>query len=465
MRRGARLGRRSVSIALLMVVSLGCFEERNRPTIPIFGSLAVNSDPQGAEIFLDDRSLGALTPVTLEMVPAGEHLLTLVLGEGTPEVFTFSDSIVVPEEALDSVEAALQGGCLEDCPFVLARGRLECRLTGAGDTCASVFFDQPALEWPGGSGADYGGGGRLLVAGIIGEDGGQLAGDTLAIPVFERGAWIGRRPVTREVTPRRQELDVEYWARSSFAGQYLQGLSVLERLISVDSVGVEDVLLLQFEVVNISDDPLYRALFPWIPEGGYTIRDMYLGYGLDADVGQSDDDLGTVDPELNLAFLYDADFRDSQLPAEFRDRPALVGVATIIPPEGAPGRTLTYWRLSDDWDEGGAAYGFAWRLLSGQLGPDDPLDDHPAAEIGHHPSMAADYRTIEAWGPLSLAPGESTLLTVALLVAEPVAGTFTPGTHLDPGDPTDPGRQILQVAGDLRALAAQLNEFWTRYRR
>ena len=464
MNRTARVARRSLSTTLLMVVLLGCFEERDRPTIPIFGSLAVNSDPQGAEIFVDRRSLGAVTPVTLDMVPAGEHLLTLVLGDGTPEVFTFSDSIVVPEEALDSVEAALQGGCLEDCPFVLARGRMECRITGAGDTCAGVFFDQPALEWPAGSGADYGGGGRLLVAGIIGDDGGQLAGDTLAIPVFKKRAWIGRRPVAREVTARRQELDVEYWARSSFAGEYLQGLSVLERGISVDSAGVEDVVLLQFEVVNNSDDPLYRALFPWIPEGGYTIRDMYLGYGLDADVGRSDDDLGTVDPELNLSFLYDADFSDSELPPEFRDRPAVVGIATILPPEGATRRTLTFWRLNDDWDEG-AAYGFAWRLLSGQLAADDPIDDHPAAEIGHYPSAAADYRTIESWGPLSLAPGESTLLTVGLLLAEPVAGTFTPGTRVDPGDPTDPGRQILQVAGDLRALAAQLNEFWTRYRR
>ena len=55
-------------------------------------------------------------------------------------------------------------------------------------------------------------------------------------------------------------------------------------------------------------------------------------------------------------------------------------------------------------------------------------------------------------------------LTVALVLAEPVPGTFTPGTGILPGDPTDPNRTILNVAADLRALAADLPVLWARYR-
>lgn len=465
MRRANDAWRATAVLLLVAGASAGCFEERDRPTIPIFGSLKVESDPGGAEIFIDGQSLGVVTPVTVDMVPAGEHLLELILGGGTEEVFSFSDSIVVPEEALDSVSGALQGGCLVNCPFLLARGRVDCRFTNGGDTCASVFFeDDPALEWPAGSGADYGAGGRLLIAGIVDSDGGSLAGDTLAMPVYTGGAWIGRRPISRDPSTRRQEFGIDYWARSSFAGQFLQGLSVHQTVIAVDSSRVEDVILIGFEITNNSADELYRRLFPWIPEGGFTLRDVYLGFGLDADIGATDDDLGTFDPSLDLAFLYDADFQDSQLPVDFRDRPALVGVATIQPPTGAAGRTLTFWSLGNDWDDGAGEYPFAWRLLSGQLAPGDPLTDHPSGQIGHQPVDPGDYRMIDAYGPLTLAPGQSTELVVAILLAEPVAGTFTPGTLLAPGNPTNTSRPILDVAADLRALAGQLSEFWIRYR-
>lgn len=453
-----------VLVAILPILA-GCFEERERPTVPVFGDLAVSSDPEGAEIFVDGRSVGLVTPATVEAVEAGERRLDLVLGDGTAEEYSFSDSIVVPEEDLLSVQAPLQGGCLVDCPFLISRGRVDCRFTGAGDTCASVFFrgvGLPGLEWPAGSGADYGAGGRLLTVGIVGDDGGSLAGDTLGIPLFELGAWIGRRPLGRVSSGRRQEVNVEYWARSSFAGQYLQGLLVRERLVSVDSAGVENAVLLSFELVNNSGDELYRKLFPWIPEGGFTIRDLYMGFGLDADAGGSDDDLGTFDPALNLGFIYDADFRDPALPSGFRDRPALVGVATIEAPASVAGRTLTFWNRDTDWDAA-RDFGFAWRLLSGNLDPGDPLPDHPADAIGHHPGEPADYRFIDAYGPLTLAPGESTRLTVGLILAEPAVGTFTPGTRIDPGDPAATDRPILDVAAQLRSLAGQLPELWTRY--
>jgi hypothetical protein len=70
----------------------------------------------------------------------------------------------------------------------------------------------------------------------------------------------------------------------------------------------------------------------------------------------------------------------------------------------------------------------------------------------------------QAYGPLTLKPGEAVNLTIAIILAEPVAGTFTPGELVRPGDPTDTSRRILQIAGSLRDRAARAPELWGRYR-
>ncbi len=103
-------------------------------------------------------------------------------------------------------------------------------------------------------------------------------------------------------------------------------------------------------------------------------------------------------------------------------------------------------------------------MLAGQLAPGDPIDDHRSPDIGHAPDQPNDYRLTEGHGPLRLAPGESLTLTVALVLAEPAPGTFTPGNRVPPGDPEDAGRAILDVAADLQSLAAELPDLWNRFR-
>ncbi len=449
-------------VAALAAQLGGCLGGRERPTVPVFSDLVVLSDPAGAAIIIDGQPTNATTPATLREVPVGEHEVELELIVGQSEFFGWDGTVVVREGETDSVSAALEGGCRTDCPFLIDRGRIGCRSTGNGDTCASVFSgSRPGLEWPLGSDLDYGAGGRLLVAGIVGEDGGSQRGDTLSTQVFN-AAWTGRRPVATSSSGSRQRQDLAYWSTASFPAQGIQGLSVRQTLVAVDSAGVRDVLFVRFEIQNVSADPLYRGIYAWLPAGGITYDSLYLGFGLDADVGVSVDDLGTFDPSLNLSFLYDADFQDSEL-GSFSQRPALVGSATVEAPAAAAGRTLTLWRREDDWDDG-IRHGFAWRLLAGRLSPGDGLSDHPSPEIGFVSNTPADYRIIESHGPLRLAPGETTALTVALLLAEPVAGSFTPGVSVEAGDPTVGGRQILDIAADLRQLAASLPELWGRYR-
>lgn len=450
-----------LGVALLAALLAGC-DERKRPTIPTFGELVVLSDPSGAEVLLDDRPLGVTTPAMLTDVPTGPHRLELVLTAALAQTFTWSGVISVLDNVSDTIDAALEGGCVIDCAFVTDRGRVRCRSTSNGDTCASAFYStEPGLQWPPTNGGDYGAGGRLLVAAVLGDDAGDLAGDTVATQVYDQ-SWTGRSPAVLASGVVRRIIDLEYWSTGRGPGAAPYGLSVSQTIVAVDSATVRDVVFIRYVLTNNSADERYQALYPWIPEGGYTFRDLYVGFGFDTDVGAAPDDLGTFDPDLDLAFMYDADFQDAELGA-FSERPALVGLVAVEPPGGATERRFTLWPSSRDWDES-EDFGFAWRLLAGRLRAGDPLSDHPAPEIGHVSDQPADYRLTETHGPITLAPGASVVTVFAVAFAEPLAGTFVAGTLVPAGDPTDPTRPILDIAGALRELAGQVPELWSRYR-
>jgi hypothetical protein len=452
--------RRALGIAALALLS-GCFEARERPTIPIFGDIVVLSDPSGAEVAMDGVATGAKTPASLQGVTAGPHAFELALLISPKESFWWTGQATVSEHVLDTLDAALEGGCGLDCDFAVDRGRVMCRMTSYGDTCAGVFFSSPALIFPDVLGGSYAGGGRLLVAGVLGDDAGALAGDTVSTLVY-RDAWIGRQHVTVSEDDRAQLMELGYWATAQVEGESLLGLSVEQSVVAADSGGAEDILFLNFRVANVSGDERYRQIYPQIPEGGFTLQSLYLGFALDADVGAAADDLGTFDPQPGLSFMYDADFSDPEL-GLYANSPALVGTVTVERPAGAGERTLTLWRREDDWDDG-KQHGFAWRLLAGRLGAGDPIPDHPHPDIGYQPDAPHDYRFIDAHGPLTLAPGDTVSLTVALLLAEPVPGSYTSGQLVAPGDPLATDRPILAIAARLRDLAARAPELWERYR-
>jgi hypothetical protein len=104
--------------------------------------------------------------------------------------------------------------------------------------------------------------------------------------------------------------------------------------------------------------------------------------------------------------------------------------------------------VQGDWKAGQITETLGYSLMSGRLAyAPDHIDD----TIGHLPnSSPADYRISVSAGPITLAPGDSTFLTVAIALAEPVAGTFTSGTLVPSGDPKVPDRTIMKVAATLR---------------
>jgi len=135
-----------------------------------------------------------------------------------------------------------------------------------------------------------------------------------------------------------------------------------------------------------------------------------------------------------------------------------VGVRVLEAPPGMS-PILSAWPRSADWLPGTVGESTGWGWLAGQQ--DEKYPRHPDDRIGYAPTGPDDYRILTSAGPLRLAPGESATLTVAVVIAEPEPGTFTPGQTIGPGDPLDPNRQILRVAEGLRQRAIAAEELLT----
>ncbi|HEY8509709.1 MAG TPA: hypothetical protein VIL32_15200, partial [Steroidobacteraceae bacterium] len=107
-----------------------------------------------------------------------------------------------------------------------------------------------------------------------------------------------------------------------------------------------------------------------------------------------------------------------------------------------------------DWAAGTLSERGGYSMLSGlrALQP-----DHPGQFIGHVPSAAGDYRMLVGAGPVTLEPGDSTAIMVAVIIAPPVEGEFTSGEAVPPGTPDATDRQILRIAGTLLERARNLS--------
>ncbi|HEX9109470.1 MAG TPA: hypothetical protein VF832_19650, partial [Longimicrobiales bacterium] len=225
-----------------------------------------------------------------------------------------------------------------------------------------------------------------------------------------------------------------------------RGLQIEQRIVGVDAV--QGVLAVRVVFRNISATALYRAIDPVVAAQGITYDKAYVGWGLDADIGAlggTIDDLYTFDPTLQMAVLYDAPMQEPG----FSGPPALVGLRMLQPPAGAATVALTAWQAGADV-VGTDAAGVGWSAYT--------VAGKPGAVVWTPPpSQPGDWRIGVAAGPLRLAPGDSAAFTVAVVIAPPVPGTYSAGTVMWPGDPTDAARPFNAMAAGLyqRARSAQ----------
>lgn len=462
-------GAPAIAVGILVAA---CELGRDRPTMPVLGDLSVTSDPSGAEIFVDNRSTGSTTPATVPAA-AGQRAVRLALAATGPWLFEWTGSVVVPETMQVNLDAALQGGCLWDCPFRIDANRVGCAVTSAADLCSA--WGSPSFPgrnaWPTGSGNEYVYSLRPMVGTVVGTDGGGFAGDTVSSFLYQT-TWLGRSAVSVQSSSSVSTADYLYWSNpsGSFTNRiWLLGIAVDQTVVQPSDATfpeLQDVVYVRFELTNVTGDPRYRHYHPEIPEGGWTYTQLYAGIALDADIGASDDDSGTYLPD-SVAFLYDLNFQDAQLAGGYDTKPPLVGIVRVESPQLATRFPFSLWPSGTaDWDAdyttlSDDAQGLGYRILTAQLGAGDPLTDCTGAgdEIGFCSDAGDDYRLAMTAGPLELPPGQSAVLVFALVFADPAPG-FTSGSPLPPGLPTQTGRDIEAVADSLKTLAGRARAMW-----
>jgi hypothetical protein len=189
-----------------------------------------------------------------------------------------------------------------------------------------------------------------------------------------------------------------------------------------------------------------------LPDGGYTIEQMYAAFGADMDVGSAGDNYSTVELPFALGNTYQKDFGQPNTwtfdPGIFA--PPLfagvgfVGVKYLKSPTG-PGAIQLFGNTIN-----GGSFGDArnttqlFRYLSGNISTQagdapcntgNPVQTH-VCYVNN--TAADDMRFFQSSTPLTLAPGQFGSIAVAYIFAAPaIVGSFSPGgsTDLPPGDP------------------------------
>lgn len=442
--------------ALLVVMSLGACREPDRPLGPgdTF-SLAVDSDPQGAAILVDDRSTGLSTPDTVPGIELTTHRVSVRKDSAG---ITYGFSVTISPAAADSL-ASLRVPLLVRCGLSSTSG------FSCGDNLARFhaphgirFAAHPAgpllyrdgrsagLTWPATSSDRYASVATPAFAALV-------DGQPVALGIYSHDYLAGRPAPLARSEAGVFTLEQSAWILPARTGiRTARGIEMRTQIVAVPEL--PDALGVRLVFANITDRETYRVADPGAPAGGITYENAFVGLMLDADVGGSGDDLVSYAPELNLAFAYDADLREAAFAAAARDRPGMIGLRVLEAPPGA-GVVLNAWPSAQDWFSGYVSDGVTESSGHGWMAGTLPSDasNHPLAQIGNVSATPQDYRLSAAVGPLRLAPGDSAAVVLALAIAAPAAGSYAPGTVLPPGDPADPERPLARVAAPLLALA------------
>lgn len=271
--------------------------------------------------------------------------------------------------------------------------------------------------------------------------------------IYDIPYYVGR-PVPRLTSsPGSFRFDVAGWILPPGPAQPFwtgRGISI-EQTVTADDAA-PGIIVVRVVFRNITDDPLYiEADAPIAQFPGITFKDAYVAFALDPDIGASTDDLISYAPELDMVFAYDSDFQEVMY-GSMAEQPGLVGLRMLDAPQGST-TILTGWPRGAEWTAATAQERFGWDILSGTHASAF-LPNHDDPRIGFVPNSTEDMRIAVTAGPLNLVAGDSAVLRVAIVIAEPTPGTYTSGTGVAPGDPLDDQRQIRQIAADLIQRAA-----------
>jgi hypothetical protein len=344
--------------------------------------------------------------------------------------------------------------------------------TWAGDTAGAFFFDPRG---------DQGAGDAL---GSI-----YNSLDPADLDAWPNGAIVRDASIYNPVLLGQKRISdgdswVRYWEGNpvQLGGRaHPMGIMVEQRSMAWNfPVGNEDIIYFVFTFYNVtarnasayaSIDPALQAEVAAIgaqfqdqnetkfgiaiPDDGYTIRDLYAAFGMDADVAVFSQNYATAVLPFNLGTTYSGTFLpevgwrfpNDVFGAPFFAGSGFVGVKYLKSPEASPGVEvgLTMFSNTTNSAQFPDAVGdhLLYRRLSGFLGPADvpcnPFTNPVTARarrLCYLAQLQDDARFYQASGPFQLAPGESQTIVVAYIHAAPVAvAGVTPGGDTKPGIP------------------------------
>lgn len=442
-------------LIVFAVLAIAACREPDGPVGPSGGSRTfVNSDPPGGRIIVDGTATGLVTPDTVRGL-VGRHDVTVQL-DTFDTSYGFTARVFLGES--DSITVI-------DGPLVMRCGDAVCwasqfrhysanRVRFASNPVGSLFLETgngDGVIWPSLTNNSYVSGGMVAFAGIINGT------DTVATGMYDHHFLAGRPVPLIEQVQDRIDLFQTTWIlppSAALQSPTVRGIRVSEHATAISSI--DDVVVLRLIFRNITNERLYAALDPAVPPGGLTFEKVWIGYMLDPDIGEPTDDLFSYEADEDLVFAYDSEFHETDFGGGFNRSPGLIGLRLFDAPAGTT-VSLNGWMsqgvTSRDWTAGQITEPIGWKVLSGTQ---SFAPDHDSFRIGHLPQSKGDARITVAAGPLRLAPGDSASVSIAIVLAEPVPGTFASGQEVEPGEPLDPGRQLRAVAANLieRAIAA-----------
>lgn len=441
-----------LTLLLFSLLAAGCRDG----TGPGTGRAFVQSDPPGARILVDGRSTNRITPDTIHGLN-GQHELIVALDSGRWS-YRYGARINVSDDSIASVNG----------PVVLRCGRPSCyRDLRASPTplfesyrlsinALGTFFLEDGtadgLTWPFTTNNSYVSTGMPMFAARL------TNGDTVALGIYDLPFLAGRPvppPVRTETELRATQSPWVIPPSNMITLSTVRGLRLDQHLVAVPEV--PDAIGIRLVVHNISADPLYMVTDPLIPEGGLTYENAWIGYGLDVDIGNAADDMMAYAPSDNMVFAYDWGWEEPNFQGPARTAPGLVGLV-VLETEPGTAHVLNGWRnVSGETPDWGGGRSNEFRGLGMMSGRNPYAPAHTDPGIGHTPESPGDVRLLISSGPFVLAPGDSASMTLAVVIAEPIPGTFTVGLGTPPGNPRDPDRAILEIAAGLleRARAAR----------
>jgi hypothetical protein len=412
------------------------------------GSVEVTSDPQGAVVELDGANSGKTTPATFWDL-SGRHNIVVRLDRGGI-AYGYRTQVDIRGDSLHRIHGPLMFRCESTtCLLASARNRDLGRIrisTQANGALLSRVGQGDGLLWPLGSSNSYASVGMPLIAMVA------APRDTLAMGIYDYDYLAGRPEPTMTTSGARSVFRQSTWIVPPTSvlvtgAPTVRGIEVMEELTADAN---SDVVYVKLTFRNITNRDSYRAADPLVPNSGLTFSNVYIGFGVDADIGNPDDDFITYEPALDMVYAYDSNFQEQIFSTANAAAPGLVGLRVVQRPTDT-NVILNAWpnvfgTVSGDWSGGNINEPAGFGILSGTR---SFAPDHEGTHVGFMPGTPGDYRMSVSAGPLTLPPGGEASITIALVMASPVSGEYTSGTAVAPGSPADESRAIRRIAGTL----------------